>query len=89
MGFRRQYRKDKYYENLKKNKVRLRSAFMGSRIFHNNVSLLVNPLSHCILLGLFETNKKGLKRVALWALKLYGGADETRTRDLRRDRPAF
>jgi hypothetical protein len=30
-----------------------------------------------------------LKRNAPQALSIYGGVDETRTRDLRRDRPAF
>jgi hypothetical protein len=36
-----------------------------------------------------KEERKGLKRNALQALSKSGGADETRTRDLRRDRPAF
>gem|GEM_PF-1591757 len=30
----------------------------------------------------------GLEKI-YWPFIFYGGADETRTRDLRRDRPAF
>jgi hypothetical protein len=32
---------------------------------------------------------KGLKHIMPQTLAISGGADETRTRDLRRDRPAF
>jgi hypothetical protein len=39
--------------------------------------------------GPLEKKRKGLKRNAPQALSKYGGVDETRTRDLRRDRPAF
>jgi hypothetical protein len=47
------------------------------------------PANSGTIVGLEGQTTKGLKRIAPQALAINGGVDETRTRDLRRDRPAF